>query len=146
MEAALGLRRSDNWSSFKGGIVLVLAVLLANGLISYRILRQLVSNNQLVVHTLHVINELDATFSTLKDAENGQRGYLITSDPTYLNRYRQAASEVFAHIDGIGRLTMDNRYQQSQIPTLRELTQQRLAIADQTIELKRLGKPQVAKQ
>jgi CHASE3 domain sensor protein len=97
----LGLRRSDNWSSFKGGIVLVLAVLLANGLISYRILRQLVSNNQLVVHTLHVINELDATLSILKDAENGQRGYLITSDATYLNRYRQAASEVFTHIDGI---------------------------------------------
>src|SRR5262245_34838546 len=101
MEAALGLRRSDNWPSFRSGIFLVLAVLVANGLISYRVLHQLVSNNHLIVHTLHVINELDATLSVMKDAENGQRGYLITGDTGYLDRYRQAATEVSGHVDRI---------------------------------------------
>jgi PAS domain S-box-containing protein len=125
--------------------VLVLAALAANGLISYRILRQLVSNNQLVVHTLHVINELDATLSALKDAENGQRGYLITADPAYLDRYRQAATEVFARIDRIAGLTVDNQYQQSRIPNLRELIQQRLHISQHSIDLEQGGNPEEAR-
>lgn len=142
----MGLRRSDNWPSFRGGIFLVLAVLLANGLISYRILHQLVSNNHLVVHTLHVIHELDTTVSVVKDAENGHRGYLLTGDATYVDRYKQAAAEVFDHIDRIAKLTTDNQYQQSRIPTLRELIQQRLKVSQHTIELERNGKPAEATQ
>jgi len=118
----------------------------ANSLISYRILQQLVDNNHSVVNTLHVINELDATLSTLKDAENGQRGYLITVDTSYLDRYRQAASDVSAHINRIDTLTADNSYQQSQIPTLRELVQERLKISQRTIELEQNGKPGEARR
>src|SRR5947209_18282143 len=32
--------------------------------------------------------------SLLKDAESGQRGYLLTGDPQYLNAYNQALREI----------------------------------------------------
>ncbi len=64
------------------GIASVLVV--ANGAVSYFNTRQLSKNEQLVAHTHQVLTELESTFLTLKDAEAGQRGYLLTQDPTYL--------------------------------------------------------------
>ena len=142
----MGLGSSNDWPSFKSGILLVLAVLLANGLISYRALSDLVNNNQRVVHTLHVINELDATLSVMKDAENGQRGYLITRDISYLDGYNRAASEVTPHVEVVSVLTKDNAYQQSRIPTLRHLIQERLAIAENILELEQSGRHQEARR
>ncbi len=49
-----------------------------------------------------VIQSLGHTFSTLKDAETGQRGYLLTNDKTYLQPYREALATIdkdLRHID-----------------------------------------------
>jgi CHASE3 domain sensor protein len=69
------------WSTEKkillgGGITL--AVLLINALVSYRATNRLINNEGMVTHTRQVLVELEATLSTLKDAETGQRGFIIT--------------------------------------------------------------------
>lgn len=122
------------------GVIVILAVLLVNAIISYLNARQLVSNNGWVEHTFQVISEFDQTLSLLKDIETGQRGYLITHDPTYLEPYIGAVSQVNQHIDRLSSLTKDNAGQHERLPELRRLVAERILIADQNIDLERSGK------
>jgi CHASE3 domain sensor protein len=62
---------------YTGG-TLVFVILCLNIFISYRAIQALVASDKRVVHSYSVLQELEATFSTLKDAETGQRGYLLT--------------------------------------------------------------------
>lgn len=52
-----------------------------------------VESNKWIIHTHEVINNLDELLSTLKDAETGQRGYLITGLPDYLEPYNDASKK-----------------------------------------------------
>jgi CHASE3 domain sensor protein len=63
-----------------------LALLVANTVVSYRNTLKLISNQRLVTHTQQVLTQLETTLSTLKDAETGQRGYLITGEERYLQQ------------------------------------------------------------
>ncbi|MEG5059347.1 CHASE3 domain-containing protein [Microcoleus sp. A2-C5] len=59
------------------GIGMALGLLIFNAATSYRNTLKLVENERSVSHTHQVSTELEATLSTLKDAETGQRGYLL---------------------------------------------------------------------
>jgi hypothetical protein len=58
-----------------------------------------------VQHTYRVIGAADELLSTLKDAETGQRGYLLTGDPAYLAPYEDAAARVRARLHGLETLS-----------------------------------------
>jgi PAS domain S-box-containing protein len=84
--------------------------------------------------------------STLKDAETGQRGYLLTSSATYLAPYDRATTEIWPRIDELERLTADNPAQQAEVRELRTLTQEKLDELAQTIALYRSGKTDQARK
>ena len=65
-----------------------------------------------VLHSRQVLFQLEETESTLKDAETGQRGYLLTGDTKYLAPYDRAQAEIDSHIASLARLTADNPAQQ----------------------------------
>jgi len=50
------------------------------------------STGELVSRTLRIRGNLLALLRTVGDAESGQRGYLLTGDPVYLDSYHAAAS------------------------------------------------------
>ena len=131
--------QKQNTLSLTTGVLVVLAVLLVNAVISYLDIRRLVLNNGNVQHTFQVISELDVTLSLLKDVETGQRGYLITHDPAYLEPYNRASREISTHIDRLAVLTT-NAVQRQRIPQLRRLAAERIEIAKQNIELEQTGK------
>lgn len=56
--------------------------------------RQLLNQSQLVDHTNKVIIHLETMLSSIKDAETGCRGYVITRDTEFLEPYRQSKSTV----------------------------------------------------
>ena len=80
------------------GFSLLLAILLANTLIIRKQLSIQVENQTWVRHTQQVQFELSQTESLLKDAETGQRGFLYTGNPTYLDPYNQAVSQIDPHL------------------------------------------------
>jgi CHASE3 domain sensor protein len=84
------------------GIASVLVV--TNGAISYFNTHQLSENEQLVIHTHQVLTELESAFLTLKDAEAGQRGYLLTQEPAYLKSYYSALQQNSIHIQSLQQL------------------------------------------
>jgi PAS domain S-box-containing protein len=121
------------------GVIFVLAVVLANALVSYRAVALLARNNQSVVHSFRVMNELETTLSLAKDAESSYRGYVLTSDASYLQPYYQAESEISSHIDAIADLTHANPEQHSRVPDLRQLVHEKMQIARNVIGLQQSG-------
>jgi PAS domain S-box-containing protein len=126
------------------GILFVLAVVLANAVVSYRGARLLARNNRAVVHTFRVIDELQDTLSLAKDAETGYRGYVLTGDPKYLEPYSHASNEIWGHIEKFAELSRDNPEQQRRLPILRQLVQDKLDIARNVVVLQRKGEHRAA--
>ncbi|MFO0967819.1 MAG: PAS domain S-box protein [Gemmataceae bacterium] len=119
--------------------VLLLAVLAAGGVLGVWSASRLADNERLVVRTHEVIGELENLLSTLKDAETGQRGYLLTEDPKYLEPYEDALGRVQAVVAHLKELTSDSPDQQARLAALEEKTTVRLDELKQTVALMRKG-------
>lgn len=117
------------------GFVLLLILLFANTLITKRQLAVQIRHGAWVSHSRQVLLELSQTDLLLKDAETGQRGYLYTGDPRYLRPYDFAFTQIEPHIQNLARLTADNPTQQTRIPVLRRLAQEKLGELAQTINV-----------
>jgi PAS domain S-box-containing protein len=128
------------------GIGMALALLILNAATSYRNTLKLVENQRLVSHTHRVLTELEATLSTLKDAETGQRGYLLTGEERYLEPYHSAIARINQQIVGLQQLTADNNRQQQRIRNLKIAIDSKLAELEKTINLRREQKLEAALQ
>ena len=71
-----------------------------------------------MAHTNDVKGQLESVLSTLIDAETGERGYIITGNPTYLEPYQRAVGAIDRETAGVRRLTADNREQQADLDQL----------------------------
>ncbi len=115
------------------------AVLLAVLVISTAVTRERVAvqagNRAWVEHTQNVLLELSTVESLLKDAETGQRGFLYTGEPRYLEPYNNAVNQIDSHLSSLAELVADNPQQTAHIPELRSLTKQKLDELARTIQL-----------
>jgi methyl-accepting chemotaxis protein len=105
--------------------------------VSYRNTYTLIDNDDWVTHTHQVRTELADLLSELKDAETGQRGYLITGDDAYLTPYESALRNIKGTFDDVRRLTSDNPDQQRRFDAISPLIDAKLAELKQTIDLRR---------
>jgi len=122
------------------GFMLLLVVLIANTVITRQRLSVQAKNQGWVIRTRQVRFELSETESLLKDAETGQRGFLYTGDPKYLQPYNAAVSQLPSHLDRLAQLTIDNPTQKVRIQPLRKLTDEKLREMARTISLYRAGR------
>src|SRR5262249_91465 len=63
---------------------------------------------------------LEGTLSLMKDAETGQRGFIITGNPSYLLPYDSALRQIDDQLARLQSLTADDPRQQSRIPALKK--------------------------
>ncbi len=84
--------------------------------------------NSAVEHTLLVRTEAGMLLSLLKDAETGQRGFVITGKQEYVEPYNAAVVELPKHIAAFRRLTADNMRQQQNVDTFERLAERRITI------------------
>ncbi len=103
--------------------------------------RSLLDQTARVEHTREVIGEIEATFSTLKDAETDQRGYLLTGDESYLRPYEAALPAMQAHLDRLQALTADNPAQQKRLVEFEGQVRAKLAELADAIRLRSSGNP-----
>ncbi len=68
-----------------------------------------------VLHTHEVIAESESLLGSLRDAETGQRGYLLTHDESYLEPYNKGINESLETLHKLKALTSDNPTQQSRL-------------------------------
>src|SRR5712672_225135 len=105
----------ENWTVGKKLAVsfgLAASILVVIAAVSYRNAYRLIENDAWVAHTHQVRTELADLLSQLKDAETGQRGYIITGDESYLAPYQAALGAIKGTLDDVRKLTVDNPDQQ----------------------------------
>ncbi len=80
----------DKWTFGKkiaAGFAISLVLLVAIGTVAYASISKLTRTSQWVTHTHEVLEHIAGVLSLLKDAETGQRGFVITGDEAFLEPY-----------------------------------------------------------
>lgn len=75
----------------------------------------------------------------LLDAETGQRGYLLTGDPSYLHPYTQAVAEVEASLNSLRAMVVSNGRMTAEFSLLSRAISRKLAELELTIQLRQSG-------
>jgi PAS domain S-box-containing protein len=113
--------------------------LLVNAGVCYRNLVTLVENSQRLVHSQQVLNDLEDIMSTVKDAETGQRGYLLTGRPEYLKPYQNAIGQIDKELQELRDLTRGQPLFEQRLPLLESHIREKIRELDKTIELQKRG-------
>src|ERR1700755_2379196 len=116
---------------------LSLLLLIITSIASYVSITNLLSSTGWVNHTHVVIQKVETILSTLKDAETGQRGYLLTGDAEFLEPYNGAYEKVVILIDGLKETVSDNPSQVANADVLKDIVVKRLASLQNIIDIKR---------
>jgi PAS domain S-box-containing protein len=114
--------------------LLVVALLVDAAATLYNI-RDVATSVEWVSHTHEVLAKVEAALSTLKDAETGQRGYLLTGERAYLEPYRDAVGRFPGQMTELRQLTLDNPGQIARLLRIEQLAGERLSILRRGIDL-----------
>ena len=118
-------------SSLLFGAILVVTL---NAWVAYRAVETLTQSQFWVAHTWQVINAVERVLGSLKDAETGTRGYLLTGDDTYLAPYALAKAALPEELNQLQQLTTDNPQEQGRIAEMRAVIDQRLQTLDEGVK------------
>ncbi|HKH63595.1 MAG TPA: CHASE3 domain-containing protein, partial [Flavitalea sp.] len=121
------------------GFGISLLLLIASSVASYFSINNLLYSAGMVNHTNEVAKKLESVIATLRDAETGQRGYLLTNNPRFLDSYNGSYERVTALIDDVKQLTVDNPPQQRDCEELKSIAQQRILFLTNLVDRKRDG-------
>ncbi len=114
-------------------------ILLTVGIVSYNTLNNLLDSDKAVAHSNLVIQKLENAMSVMKDAETGQRGYLLTNKTIFLTPYLGAYQKAAAFINEVNILTGDNFEQQRNIAKVRAVLAKRMYIIQNLVSKKQKG-------
>ena len=92
-----------------------------------------------VSHALETISQAQSLLSTIKDAETGQRGYMLTGSESYLEPYTAARARLAAVQNRLRELTNDTPRERQRLETLTSLTGEKMGELAETIQLLRAG-------
>ncbi|MEH1805904.1 response regulator [Nostoc sp.] len=118
------------------GFGLASAILVLIGTISYKSTEVLINTSKKLNKTQLTINNLQELLSNIKDAETGQRGYILTKQDAYLKPYQTAISKLTPEIKELKKLIADDSKQVSQLNTLQRLITVKLNELKKTIDLR----------
>jgi methyl-accepting chemotaxis protein len=128
------------WSIGKkigSGFGLALVMLATVGAVSYNSTTKLIESAGWVQQTHEVLNGLDEMLSVMKDAETGQRGYVITGEGRYLEPYQGARDVVYQKLRHVRELIADDPIQQQRLTEMEPLIAGKFAELQETIDLRR---------
>lgn len=126
------------------GFMVALIAVLAISAVSYRALQARATGAQQMMQALAMTRALEATISTLTDAETGYRGYLLTDSAPYLDPFTAALAELPRNLADIRRLAADNPAQLQRFEAVESLAADRMTNIKEGIELKLAGQAEAA--
>jgi CHASE3 domain sensor protein len=121
------------------GFTLAFLLLLGIGGVAYRSIGLLAGTSHAVTHTHEVLERIAGVLSLMKDAETGQRGYVITGEDSYLDPYNSGIDGLPKVIKELRELTADSPDQQKRIDEAEQIIAAKLAELKQVIDLRRKG-------
>ena len=125
--------------------MLLTGVLIAAAIISYIKIKQFENAVSWVKHSGVVKENLGNVFSLVKDAESGQRGYLLTFDTLFLQPYNSAERRINSVMGILDSLLSDNHLQHQRLQHLKQLIAGRFSfLKNSLVILKNQTTPSVA--
>jgi signal transduction histidine kinase/CheY-like chemotaxis protein/CHASE3 domain sensor protein len=121
------------------GLAVAAVTVVAFGLVSYESLRESSLTAERLARTQDAIERLQNLFLDLKDAETGQRGYLLTGKDSYLDPFLAARSALPRDLDALRVLVDENAVQRSRLEALGPIARTKFDELQQTIDLRRKG-------
>ena len=85
------------------------------------------------------MRQLNLLSGSLKDAETGQRGYLLTGDASYLQPYEQALTAITREMAALKSATSADAAQTALVVQLDDVARQKLKELEKTIALRKAG-------
>ncbi|MDB6077730.1 MAG: signal transduction histidine kinase [Akkermansiaceae bacterium] len=119
------------------GFVTALIFFLLSGYAAFRNTMSLREGTRQVDKANTTMVSLGTLLSLVKDAETGQRGFLITGDENYLQPYHAARTGIDAEMARLHDFTKGNADQEAILPQVEAQVASKLAELHETIELRR---------
>jgi signal transduction histidine kinase len=120
--------------------VAVAILFAANSYVCFYNVRRLLEHSDAVGTARQTIIATESVLSTLKDAETGERGYLLTNDPAFLEPYEDAERRFPAEAAALRRLVDDDREEIRTFDRLRQTADQRLDALREAVRIRKQGR------
>jgi PAS domain S-box-containing protein len=124
-------RRPDRW--YLAGALLILIVVTV---FSYQDWTAFQRSAPQVQHSRALLQQIEQTLSSIKDAETGQRGFVITGNPEYLEVYNAAVAALPGQLNELRALAANDPAQRVRVATLNDLIAEKLSELKETVALR----------
>lgn len=122
------------------GVLFLLVLAVVNAQFMSRNLRRISENGKVRQQAAQLQAEISGVLLSLSDLESGQRGYLLTGNPSYLETYNNSVKQLPARFlrlrSELASGLPDERALESQ---LESIAQSKISEADETIRLRQKG-------
>ncbi|HEY2434072.1 MAG TPA: response regulator [Vicinamibacterales bacterium] len=122
------------------GFVVALIALAAIALVTYRAATVQMTAGRSVTRSMTMLQRLDDFLSTMKDAETGQRGYLLTGEERYLGPYTAAKAAIGPQLEALNNGAQDAEVERQRLGRVRELADEKMTELAETIALRQAGR------
>ena len=119
------------------GLGTALILLFFSSFASYFSIKTLIDNSQMVRKSNQIIKDLDNVFSLVKDAETGQRGYLLTGDQVFLEPYTKSKDKISGALDQLSSEISNTATQSKNLEKLKSSVNDRLEILEKNLNDKK---------
>jgi CheY-like chemotaxis protein/CHASE3 domain sensor protein len=126
-----------------GFLLAVVAVVIIT-LLSYQSLQATANTTRNLTQSVEVLRRLQALLSTLKDAETGQRGFLLTGEESYLTPYTDAKDALPEEFRAVRALLVNRPEQAQRLEALESLANLKMTELESTVAARRAGHPDAA--
>jgi PAS domain S-box-containing protein len=135
MKASLNIRQEAERLS----LLIALLLVLLTAMLTYRAWAAFERTRREAQVTRQLMDGTTTLLASLKDAETGQRGFLLTGSDRYLEPYRRAVAEIPASLDALARIEAGRRnpHEIERIDSLKRLVRVKMDELAETIELRR---------
>jgi CHASE3 domain sensor protein len=121
------------------GAPALLAFIAWNAYLAVNHLQRVQKTAALTLESSAIQAELSDVFKDLTDMETGQRGYLLTGDPAYLQPYTDAKGRIETNFDRLRARLANRQGEQSLESQLESLAKSKQAEMERTIALRQQG-------
>lgn len=121
--------------------IVLTGLLLVVAFISYSKISQYSKSVDAVIHTNLVKSKIVEVVSNLKDANSGQRGYLLTNDTIFLQPFKEAEQRLDFLFVSIDSILSDNPMQQLHLKRLKSLVADSYLLMNKSLKLSKNNIP-----
>jgi CheY-like chemotaxis protein/CHASE3 domain sensor protein len=126
------------------GFVLAIIAVASIAVLSYQSLQSAAASAANLADSIEVLAQTEQLLSTLKDAETGQRGFLLTGEESYLEPYVLAQAALPTEVTRLKILLKDRPEQLRRLEDLEGTAQQKMAELESTVVKRRSGNAEAA--